>query len=138
MRGRGATITGWKAVVVLVALVAVGGFRVTTGHAKLDAKARSALTLWVQSEMIRPILADTTRSLAEKGAAALQASSVSVRSLAARGPLSNAVVRAELAPNPAFPPGTKLVRYYRMRYSQSSGWTLRGKATAVDWYLAAL
>jgi hypothetical protein len=67
----------------------------------------------------------------------LEASSVTIRSLAVRGRLSNAVVRVELAPSPALPPGTALVRYYRMRYSEVTGWTHRGSATVLNWYLAA-
>ncbi len=52
------------------------------------------------------------------------------RARAVRGPLNNAVVRVELAPNPAVPPRTDLVRYYRMRYSDLTGWTHRGNATS--------
>lgn len=137
MSGRTMTLTGWKAVVVLVVVAAGVLFRVATARAKLDTQGRAALEMWVQQEMIRPILADTTRSLQEKGAAALQASSVKIQSLAVRGRLSNAVVRVELAPNPALPPGTDLVRYYRMRYSQLTGWTHRGSATVLNWYLSA-
>jgi len=135
--GRKTTFTGWKAVLVLALLVGVAAFRVTTAHASLDTRGRAALEMWVQDEMIRPILADTTRSLRDRGAAALSASSIRIRSLAVRGPLSNAVVRVELAPSPALPPGTRLVRYYRVRYTQIMGWRHRGNATVLDWYLAA-
>ena len=51
--------------------------------------------------------------------------------------LGKAVVRVELTPNPALPPGTDLVRYYRMRYSEITGWTHRGRANVLNWYLAA-
>jgi hypothetical protein len=131
------TLSGWKAVPVLVVLVGVAVFRVTTARDKLDTQGRAALETWVQQEMVRPILADTTRSLAERGTAALEASSVSIRSLAVRGPLNNAVVRVELAASPSLPPGTELIRYYRMRYTAISGWTHRGRATVLNWYLAA-
>ncbi len=131
------TLTGWKAVLVLVVVASVVVFRVTTARAKLDTQGRAQLEMWVQQEMIRPILADTSRSLLERGAAVLQASSVSIRSLAVRGPLNNAVVRVELDPNPALPPGTDLVRYYRMRYSDLTGWTHHGNTTVISWWLAA-
>ncbi len=137
MPGKTTTLTGWKAVLVLVVVASVVVFRVTTARAKLGTQGRAALEMWVQQEMIRPILADTTRSLEERGADALQASSVTIRSLAVRGPLNNAVVRVELAPSPALPPGTDLVRYYRMRYSDLTGWTHRGNATVINWWLAA-
>lgn len=130
-------LNGWKAVLVLLIVAGVGGYRVTTARAKIDTQGRAALEQWVQMELIRPLLADTTRSLQEQGAAIAQASSVTIRSLAVRGRLSDAVVRVELAPNPALPPGADLVRFYRMRYTTISGWTHRGSATRLAWYLAA-
>jgi hypothetical protein len=106
-------------------------------RARIDTQGRAELERWVQSELIRPIVADTTESLSERGAALSRASSVIIRSLAVRGPLGNAVVRVELNPSPALPAGSNLVRYYRVRYSEISGRTHRGSATAADWHLAA-
>jgi len=137
MSGKTVTFSGWKAVLVLVVLASVVVFRVVTARAKLDTQGRAALEMWVRGEMIRPILGDTTRSLTDRGAALAGASSVTIRSRAVRGRLDNAVVRVELAPSPALPPGTDLVRYYRMRYSEITGWTHRGSATVLNWYLAA-
>lgn len=136
MSGKTMTFTGWKAVPVLVVVVGVAVFRIATVRAKIDTQGRAALETWVQQEIIRPILADTTRSLAERGAAIQEASSVTIRSLEVRGPLKNAVVRVELAPSPALPPGAPLVRYYRMQYSTFTGWRHRGSATVLSWYLA--
>lgn len=137
MSGKTVSLSGWKAVVVLIALVGFGGVRLVTARAKIDTQGRAALEKWVQGEVIRPLLADTTRSLQEKGAAILKASSISIKSLEVRGSLKNAVVRVELDPSPALPAGTDLVRYYRMRYSSISGWTHQGSATELSWYLAA-
>lgn len=136
MSAKGVTLTGWKAVVVLLILAGVVVFRVTTARSKLDTQGRAALEAWVQGEIIRPILSDSTRSLVERGTAILQASSVSIRSLAVRGPLDDAVVRVELDPNPALP-DAQLVRYYRMTYTEMGGWRHRGRANRLSWYLAA-
>jgi hypothetical protein len=130
------TLTGWKAVLALCVIVGAVGFRTLTVRTKMDTQGRAALEKWVQLELVRPVLSDTTRSPEERDAAIQRASSVAIRSLRVRGPLNNAVVRVELAPNPALPPGAKLVRYYHMRYSAITGWTHRGSATAADWYLA--
>lgn len=137
MAGKTVTLSGWKAVLVLLVVVGVAGFRVMTAHAQLNTQGRAELQHWVQSELVRPIVADTTQSLAEEGAALQKANSVKVRSLKVHGPLNNAVVRVELAPSPGLPPGTPLVRYYRVQYSTISGWTPHGNATALSWYLAA-
>jgi hypothetical protein len=137
MSAKTVTFSGWKAVLVLVLLAGAVVFREVTARSKLDPQGRAALEAWVQGEMIRPILGDTSQSLADRGAALAQASSVTIRSLAVRGRLQNAVVRVELAPNPVLPPGTDLVRYYRMQYSEITGWRHHGSATVLNWYLAA-
>ena len=138
MSAKTGTLTGWKALVVLAVVAGVIGFRIATARAQLSTQGRAALERWVQAELIRPILADTTQSLSDQAAAIQQASSVTIRSLAVRGSLNNAVVRVELAPNAALPPGTPLVRYYRMQYSELAGWMHHGNGTVIDWYLAAL
>jgi hypothetical protein len=138
MPGKSVTFSGWKAVVVLAVVAGAVAFRVVTARSRLDTQGRAALERWVQGELIRPIVADTTKPLAERAAAIEEASAVRIRSLAVRGPLRDAVVRVELAPGPALPPGTDLVRYYHAQYSDITGWRHHGNATAVDWYLAAL
>jgi hypothetical protein len=132
------TLSGWKLVVGLIVVGGVALFRLTTAQTKLDTQGRAALERWVQAELIRPIVADKTQSLAQQGAALEQASSVTIRSLAVRGPLSDAVMRVELAPSPALAPGTDLVRYYLVRYSVVSGWIHRGRTNVLRWDLAAL
>jgi len=49
----------------------------------------------------------------------------------------DAVVRVELAPGPALPPGTDLVRHHRVQHSVITGRTHHGSATVLSWYLAA-
>ena len=136
MTGTTVKLSGWKAVLALLVLAGAVGFREVTVRDKLDTQGREALRRWVQAEVIRPIVADTTRSLAERDSALTQALAVTIKSLGVRGALSNAVVRVELNPSPALPPGTDLVRYYRARYSVVSGWMHRGNTTALAWYLA--
>lgn len=131
------TLTGWKAVVVLVAVAGVAGFRMVSARNTLDTQGRETLETWIRAEVLTPILADTLLPLAERGAAALEASRVSIRSLAARGPLDDMVVKVELVPNPAYPVGTELVRYYRMSYSTLTGWRYERDSHVVSWYLAA-
>jgi hypothetical protein len=137
MAGKSVTFSGWKAVLVLVIVAGAAAFRVVTARSKIDTQGRAALERWVQAELIRPIVADTTKPLGERAAALEEASSVTIKSLEVRGSLSHAVVRVELAPSPALPPGTGLVRYYRAQYSDLTGWMHHGNATALDWYVAA-
>jgi hypothetical protein len=137
LAGKSVTLSGWKAVVVLLFVGGFVAFRAVTSHAQLDTQGRAALERWVQAEVERPILADTTRSMMAKDSALQLASTVKIKSIGVRGLLTNAIVRIELAPSPALPPGTKLVRYYHMQYSSLTGWSHHGTAYAWDWYLAA-
>jgi hypothetical protein len=90
------TFTGWKAVLVLILVAGVAVFRISTARAKLDTQGRAALEAWVQADLARRLLDDTTIPLAERGAALTRASSVTIRSLAARGPLRGSVDPAGL------------------------------------------
>lgn len=138
MTTQGVTLTGWKAVVALVVVAALVGIRWTTARRALDTQGRQALEEWVALELQRPLLADSTLSMEEQARAILDAGEVRIRSLSARGPLDDLVVRVELEPSPGLPAGTELVRYYRMEYSTLTGWRHRGDAGALTWYLSIL
>jgi hypothetical protein len=132
-------LTGWKAVALLLVLAALGAYRFTRARAALEGDGRATLEMWIVGEIQRPLLADTTLSLAEKGTALLQVSSaVRIRTLDARGPFDDVEVRVELEPDPAFPPGFALVRYYRMSYSSLTGWSYKGRGSALGYWLAFL
>ena len=136
MSNNSITLTGWKAVVVLVAIAGFVGFRWITARDALNTEGRQVLEEWIAMELIRPILADTARALGERGEAVLGASTVRIRSMSGRGPLENMVVKVELEPSSELPPGTELVRYYRMEYSTLTGWRHRGNGSALSYHLA--
>lgn len=130
------TLTGWKAVAFLVAVAAFVVFRTVSARTLLDAQAQETLEVWIRGDVIRLLQADSTLSPTERGQAMVDAFDVSIRSVAARGPLDDTVVKVELDPNPAFPPEFDLVRYYRMRYSVFLGWTYERDSKALLWHLA--
>lgn len=132
------TLTGWKAVALIVVVVAFGAYRFTRARAALEGQGRETLEAWIVGEIQRPLLADTTLSLAEKGDALLEASRLTIRTLDARGPLDDVQVRVELEPSSGLPPGFELVRYYRMRYSSLTGWSHKGRGSALSYWLAFL
>lgn len=131
------TLRGWKAVAALVVIAAVVFLRVSTARARLDGEGREALRAWVVGEVQRGLMADTTLTPEARGEALVQASTISIESLEARGPLDHTVVRVRLAPHPAYSPDAERVRYYRMQFSEITGWTYHGTANVVSWYLAA-
>ena len=130
------TLTGWKAVAAIVVVLGFVGFRMVTARRALDTEGRQVLEEWIAGELIRPILADSARALEERGEAVLAASKVRIRSMSGHGSLDDLVVKVELEPSADLPPGTELVRYYRMEYSSITGWRHRGYASAVSYYLS--
>jgi hypothetical protein len=79
----------------------------------------------------------TGPSLEEKGALLLEAAKIGFSSINARGTAKNMVIKLELQPNPALPPGDPAVRYYPMRYSMIVGWEqVPHTASAVTCFLA--
>ena len=130
------TLTGWKAVAAIVLVLGFVGFRWVTARDALDTEGRQVLEEWIAGELLRPILADTARSLEDRGQAALGASKVSIRAMSGRGSLDDLVVKVELEPSDDLPAGTELIRYYRMEYSSLTGWRHRGNSTALSYYLS--
>ena len=104
------TLTGWKAAAGLVLVVGFVGFRWVSARQALDTEGRQVLEEWIAGELRRPILADTTRALEDRGQAVLAAGNVRIRSMSARGPLDDLVVKVELEPSADLPAGTELIR----------------------------
>ena len=130
------TLTGWKAVAVLVLVAGFIGFRWMTARDALNTEGREYLEQWIALELQRPILADTARDLQERGEAVLGAANVQIRAMSGHGSLDDLVVKVELEPSSDLPPATELVRYYRLRYSSITGWTHRADASALSYYLS--
>ena len=128
-------LTGSKALIVGVLIVGLMALRSFNAATTLDTQGRDTLQEWVMLELQRPILADESLSLEAKGEAVLKAGNVRIASMKAKGPMDDLVVRIELEPSPDLPPGTELVRYYRMEYSTITGWRHRGNATALSYYI---
>ncbi|WP_455210912.1 hypothetical protein [Kaarinaea lacus] len=74
---------------------------------------------------------------AEQKASLLQAiQKMKIRSLSARGePQNHLIVRVEVEPTTAQPPGLSNVLYYQLKYSSLTGWASDGRTTAENYYL---
>lgn len=129
-------LRGWKAVVVLLAVVAFVGFRYVTARATLGTEGSEVLRQWVAAEYQRYHLARTDLTDEERAPFLLAADSVRFQAISGRGSPDDMVVRVEIAATPAHPPGTPRVRYYRMEHSPVTGWHHRGNASALSYHLA--
>jgi hypothetical protein len=102
-----------------------------------DEQGRAAIQEWVLLELQRDYLSREDLSAAERANALIGLDAIVLTALEVRGSSDDAVARVELAPNDAFPVGTSLVRYYRVRRAPS-GWMVIDEATPTAFYLAFL
>ena len=128
-------IKGAPALLILVAIVAFAGFRLMGARQTLDTDGREILRQWISAEYIRYHLDRTDLTDEERASILLAADTVNF-SVSARGRPSRTIVRVEIDPGRAHPPGSPTVRYYRMSYSTITGWRHNGHTTAVGYYLA--
>jgi hypothetical protein len=131
-------VTGWKAILVIIAILGLVGYRFVSVRSSLNSEGTEVLKTWISGEFQRYYLAQTDLSQAEKAQLVTGAADVEFRSVSARGSGDNIVVRVELEPSEFQPPGTELVRYYRMEHSTVTGWRHKGDAGALSYYLKIL
>ncbi len=102
-------LTGWKGAATGIAILAFLGYQFHAARASLDDAGREVIEQWLAAEYQRYHLA--------------------------RGKPESLAVRVEIAPGAAHPPGSPLIRYYRMEHSLLTGWHHRGKLRPWQYYL---
>lgn len=122
---------------IAVTLIAFIGLRSFFVHSAIDQDAVPLVKKWVATDFEQYQLARTDLSAEEKESMRQQARQVEFSSFNARGSAKGTIVRVEIRPNPAAPPGTPLVRYYRMRYNLMSGWERTPRPASAGQYLHA-
>jgi len=128
-------ITGAPALVLIAALGLFAGLRLMRAGATLDEGGREVVRQWLASEYARYQLARDDLTGVERAPFLLASDSIVFRSLTGRGRPGRTVVRVEVAPNAAQPPGTPMVRYFRLRYSTVTGWRLEREVSVLSYYL---
>jgi hypothetical protein len=136
-------VTGWKAVIVLIAVAAFLGYRYNALRTTLATEAADELRFWLAAEYMAQGLPTLEEALerGDEAAAELQAREIVARDriefpqLSARGDPEDVVVRAEILVDGGTPPDGRSVRYFRMRHSMVTGWRMRYEAHAVSYYL---
>lgn len=67
-----------------------------------------------------------------------RADTVRFRRVSARHDGRRLIVRVELEPNPAAPPSSPQVRYFRMEHDLVTGWVYASSASALSYYTAPI
>ena len=114
------------------------GVRLMLARNDIDPEATSMLKRWISAEYVRYQSARDDISLAEKAELLSSAENIEFVSLTARGKPERMVFRVDLVANPAQPPGTPTIRYFRMEHSMLLGWnaSIPKRADAVIYFLA--
>ncbi len=136
-------LTGWKAVLVLVAVAGFLGYRYHTLHTTVATEAADELRFWLAAEYMAaglPALEQAVES-GDAVAAEIQAQEILAREriefteLSARGSPEDVVVRAEILVDGRAPPVGGPVRYFRMEHSMVTGWRMQREVHAISYYL---
>ena len=113
-------------------------FRLLFAHLDIESQAIDILKRWVSSEYVRYQTSRDDISLSEKAELISQAQNIQFKSWSVRGKPERMVFRIEVAPNPAQPPSTPDIRYFRLDHSLVLGWaaSIPKRADAVNYFLA--
>jgi hypothetical protein len=113
-------------------------FRLFFAHLDIEPQAIDILKRWVSSEYVRYQTSRDDISLSEKAKVISQAQNIQFKSCSVRGKPERMVFRIEVAPNPAQPPNTPDIRYFRLDHSLVLGWagSIPKRADAITYFLA--
>ncbi len=98
-------------------------FRLFFAHLDIEPQAIDILKLWVSTEYVRYQTGREDISLSEKAELISEAQNIQFKSWSVSGKPERMVFRIEVAPNPAQPPNTPDIRYFRLDHSLPLGWT---------------
>lgn len=127
--------TGVLVVALIGFLFIAGPFYLAASTA--DPQAIEQLKYWVAMEYTRYQLSRENLDLEEKALMLQHARNIEFVSIHAAGPADDRVFRIEVRPNPAQPPNSSPIRYYRLSFTLLTGWNnLPRTASALTYYLA--
>lgn len=135
-------LTGVNALIVIVAIVAIGGYQVVLGRGALDSEVTEKIKMELMPEYLGPHIENARRALEAGDMDEVTASTDEIlgkrlefKSLSARGSGDNVIVRAEVLINGRPPEDGKAVRYFKFRYSHIAGWRLLYETWWPSYYL---
>jgi hypothetical protein len=128
-------LTGAKAIIAIIVVVAFVGFRYVTAASSIETDAASELQVWLRAEYTRGLLAEYPEPTEEMAQRVLALENMEFPEIDGRGTPDDMVVRVRIAVDGHPPPYGSEVRYFRMEYSQLTKWRLRRETTKLSYYL---
>jgi hypothetical protein len=128
-------LTGFKAVLAIVALVGFVGFRFLTAASSIETDAAEELRFWLQAEYSRGIMASHPEPTEEEAQQLLALQHIEFIEINGRGTPKDMAVRVKIRVDGSPPPSGPEVRYYRMEHSMVFGWKMRREIPKLLYYL---
>lgn len=135
-------LTGWKAIVVLVAVLGLSGYRVHSRFRTVDDVGRGVLRTWLANDYVGRGPRGLAQRVAEYRAglpsppAPASTPDVELVSLSAHGLPGIMVVRAAITVDGGPPPHGPSVRYLDLTTKVEGGWMVLAESDAIGYYLA--
>jgi hypothetical protein len=137
-------LTGWKAVAVIVVIAAVIGFRMLTQSRTLQTEAVAAVKTELAADYARQLLPELQEATQapdadsdgiERMVGTISVDNIEIVSISARGRGDDVVVRVEIEVQGQDPPDGERTRYFEMRHSSLTGWSVRHEVGKWSYYL---
>ena len=138
-------LTGPKAVVAIVVIVAIAAFQLFSRKQTLETQAVGAIKTHLVAEYTRHRLPELqqatadgtlTDTRAEEIVRQLTPDNIDIVSISARGRSGRYVARVEIRVAGSEPPDGKPVRYLRMSHTTLTGWRVLGETSSLSYYLS--
>ena len=138
------SIKGWKVIPVLVVLLIIVGYKYYAMRETLDTAAAQVIRTWILGEYVgkgidnlklQNLDAMSSEQAEQAAEQLLKLNRIDIKSIKARGKGDNIVVRVEIMVDGKTPPDGKRIRYFRMKHSMITGWTMKRGATSLSYYL---
>lgn len=136
-------LRGWKAVVVLVAVLAVSGYRVWSRFRTVDDRGREALRTWLVKDYqglgpsgLARRVADYRAGMPAQPDPQTTPPDVEFSAVSAHGSADNLVARVEVIVDGGPPRHGRSVRYLRLMRGIEGDWRVFADSDAVSYYEA--
>jgi len=139
-------LTGWKAILVLVAVLGISGYRLSSRFPTVDDVGREAIRDWLVKDYtgrgpaaLAQRVAEYRAGLPDRPEALLAVEPrVEFVSLSAHGWRDAMVVRSEVSVDGGPPPDSRPVRYLFLTTKVGGGWMVLAESDSFQYYRALL
>ena len=128
-------VTGFKAFLLLLALIGFVGFRFLSARSSIETDAAEEIATWVQAEYTSRYMADNPEPDEETAAEILALTKIEFSEITGRGTPDDMVVRVRIRVDGSAPRYGNEVRYFRMEYSMVTGWIYQREVSKLSYYL---